>query len=113
MQLREVEENMATMLCWQGDLTQAMSMELGGQVLHALKDCDTLTVNLANVTSLDISCLVLLCAVKRQANEKGKVLQLEGLTNSSLDAVLERFRSNGNRICRTYCGNSCLFDEKN
>lgn len=97
-------------LCWRGALTQAMSLDLGGELLNALHECDTLTVNLEGVELLDFSCLVLLCAVKRQANEKGKVLTLEGLENPLITAVVQRYRSNGSRFCRTYCGHSCLFE---
>lgn len=98
-------------LYWRGTLTQAMSLDLGGELLTALKECDTLTVDLAGVELLDFSCLVLLCAVKRQANEKGKVLILEGLENPPVAAVVQRYHDNGgSRLCRAYCGNSCLFD---
>jgi ABC-type transporter Mla MlaB component len=96
-------------LHWRGTLTQAMSLDLGGELLNALREVDTLTVNLEGVEFLDFSCLVLLCAVKRQANEKGKVLALEGLENSLIAAVVQRYCSNGSRLCRTYCGQSCLF----
>lgn len=97
-------------LYWRGPLTQSMSMDLGGELLNALKECDTLTVNLEEVKLLDYSCLVILCAVKRQANEKGKVLLLEGVENPAVLPVIQHFRSNGNRLCRTYCGDRCLFD---
>ena len=97
-------------LYWRGALIQVMSLDLGGELLNALKKCDTLTVNLEGVELLDYSCLVILCAVKRQANEKGKVLVLEGLENPSVAAVVQRYRSNGSRLCRTYCGQSCLFE---
>jgi ABC-type transporter Mla MlaB component len=97
-------------LCWQGALIQSMSMDLGGEILNALKDCDILTVNLDAVELLDYSCLVILCAVKRQANEKGKVLILEGLENPAVAPLLERYRNNGSRLCRAYCGQSCLFE---
>lgn len=95
---------------WQGAITQAMSMDLGGKLLCALKECDTLIVNLDGVESLDYSCLVLLCAVKRHANEKEKGLYLEGVENPVVAPLVQHFRNNGNRLCRTYCGNRCLFD---
>lgn len=97
-------------LFWRGALTQSMSLDLGGEILSALRECDTLTVNLDGVERLDFSCLVLLCAVKRQANEKGKVLALEGLENPLVATVVQRYRSNGSRLCRTYCGQRCLFE---
>jgi len=100
-------------LCWRGALTQAMSLDLGGEILNALKEYDILTVNLDGVERLDFSCLVLLCAVKRQANEKGKILSLEGLENPLVAAVVQRYRRNGSRFCRTYCGQSCLFETDN
>ena len=97
-------------LYWRGALLQAMSLDLGGEILNALQECDTLTVNLAGVELLDFSCLVLLCAVKRQANDKGKVLAVEGLENPLITVVVQRYRNNGSRLCRTYCGRSCLFE---
>ena len=108
---KKVEANSSEILYGQGALTQAMSMDLAAQVLNAFKACDTLTVNFDGVELLDFSSLVLLCAVKRQAHEKGKVLQLEGLENPLVTRVVHRFRSNGSRLCRAYCGNSCLFDD--
>ena len=97
-------------LSWSGALIQAMSLDLGGELLNALKECDILTVNLDRVEFLDYSCLVILCAVKRQANEKGKILALDGLENPVVAAVVQRYRSNGSRLCRSYCGQSCLFE---
>jgi ABC-type transporter Mla MlaB component len=107
--MREVEEAHAK-LFWRGVLTQARSLNLGGEILETLKERDTLTVNLDEVELLDISCLAILCAVKRQANEKGQVLALEGLESPRVAAAVQRYRSNGSRLCRTYCGNSCLFE---
>lgn len=100
-------------LFWQGDITASMSLNLGGLLLTALNDCDELTVNFEEVDFLDFSCLALLCAVKRQANEKGKGLQLEGLEHPPVAAVVQRLQRRGNRLCRTYCGNNCLFDPEN
>ena len=110
MQLKRVVEEVQAKLYWRGALTRAMSLDLGGEILNALKKSDILTVNLEGVELLDYSCLVLLCAVKRQANEKGKVLTLEGLENPRVAAVVQRYRNNGTRLCRTYCGQSCLFE---
>ena len=95
---------------WRGILTQTMCIDLGGGVLNAFKECDTLTVNLGGVQLLDFSSLVLLCALKRQTNEVGKALLLEGLENPVVAAVVHRYRSNGRRLCRVYCGQSCLFE---
>lgn len=103
-------ELVSEILYWQGALIQSKSMELGGEILNALKECDTLTVNLDAVESLDYSCLVILCAVKRQANEKGKVLILEGQQNPAVAPLVQRYRNNGSRLCRAYCGQSCLFE---
>lgn len=97
-------------LYWRGVLTQAMSLDLGGEILNALQECNTLTVNLEGVELLDFPCLVLLCAVKRQANERGQNLVLEGLENPRITAVVQRYRNNGSRFCRTYCGQGCLFE---
>lgn len=110
MQIKRVVADIHAKLYWRGTLTQAMSLDLGGELLNALKECDTLTVDLKGVELLNYSCLVLLCAVKRQANEKGKDLALEGLENPVVATVVQRYRSNGSRLCRSYCGQSCLFE---
>lgn len=109
MQIKSGAADVQTKLYWRGTLTQAMCMDLGGEILNALKECDTLIVSLDGVELLDFSCFVLLCAVKRQANEKEKVLTLEGRENPLVAPLIQRF-SNCNRLCRTYCGDSCLFD---
>ena len=98
---------------WRGILTQSMCLDLGGGVLNAFKECDTLTVNLEGVQLLDFSTLVLLCALKRQSNQVGKVLLLEGLENPVVAAEVHRYRSYGRRLCRAYCGHSCLFESAN
>lgn len=103
-------QSVAEKVYWDGVLTQGMSLKLGGDLLKAMNACQTLTVNLDGVELLDASCLVILCAVKRQANEKGKVLLLEGVGNPVVVPMIQHFRSNGNRLCRTYCGDRCLFD---
>ena len=105
-----VHEVVAEKIYWRGTLHQSLSLDLGGELLQALKKCDRLTVNLEEVEFLDYACLVLLCAVKRQASEKGKILLLEGIENPAVAPLVQNFRSNGNRLCRAYCGNTCLFD---
>ena len=104
------KQNVAEKVYWNGALTQGMSLGLGGDLLKELKACQTLTVNLDGVEFLDASCLVILCAVKRQANEKGKVLLLEGLGNPAVVPVIQHFHSKNSRLCRSYCGDRCLFD---
>ena len=110
MQVKRAVEDVHALMHWRGRLTQAMSLDLGGELLNVLRECDTLTVNLDEVELLDYSCLILLCAVKRQANEKGQVLALEGLKNPQVAAMVQHYRSKGSRLCRTYCGQSCLFE---
>lgn len=100
----------ADKIFWRGSLAKTESMTLGGELLSALSRCDTLTVNLDGVKFLDYSCLVLLCAVKRQATEKGKEIRLEGTRNRAVAPLIQRYPVNGSRLCRAYCGNSCLFD---
>lgn len=95
---------------WRGSLAKTESMALGGELLSALSRCDALTVNLDGVKFLDYSCLVLLCAVKRQASEKGKEIRLEGTGNRAVAPLIQHYPVNGSRLCRAYCGNSCLFD---
>jgi ABC-type transporter Mla MlaB component len=104
------KQSVAERVYWSGALTQGMSLGLGGDLLEALKACHILTVNLDGVELLDVSCLVILCVVKRQSNEKGKVLLLEGLENPAVVPVIHTYHSNVNRLCWTYCGGSCLFD---
>lgn len=106
-----LNEAVTQKIYWHGVLLQALGMERGGELLHALKECDTLIVNLDGVELFDPAFFVILCAVKRQANQRGKVLALEGLQNPVVAAAGKRYRSSGgNRLCRTYCGNSCLLD---
>ncbi len=106
-----VSEKFSERLYWSGALTQSMSLDLGGELLNALKECGNLTVNFDGVELLDYSCLAILCSVKRLANEKGKILALEGLENPRVATVVQRYRNNGSRLCRAYCGQSCLFEE--
>ena len=103
-------EVVAEKIYWRGTLHQSLSLDLGGEILQALKKCDTLTVNLEEVEFLDYACLVLLCAVKRQATEKGKDIRLEGKEDGAVAPLIRRYRVNGSRLCRAYCGNTCLFD---
>lgn len=104
------KKNVQHRIFWRGIMTQSMCLDLGGELLNALQESDELTVNFDGVELLDFSCLVLLCTIKRQVNEKEKSLLLEGIENPVVAPVIERFRMNGNRLCRTYCGNSCLFE---
>jgi DNA-binding response OmpR family regulator len=104
------QEVPADKIFWRGSLAKTESMALGGELLSALSRCDTLTVNLDGVKFLDYSCLVLLCAVKRQASEKGKEIRLEGTGNRAVAPLIQGYPVNGSRLCRAYCGNSCLFD---
>lgn len=106
-----LSEAVTQKIYWHGVLMQALSMERGGELFHALKNCDALIVNLDGVEHLDPAFFVMLCAIKRQANQKGKIFSLEGLENPVVAAAGESFhRTSGNRLCRTYCGNSCLLD---
>ena len=110
MKSNPVREVVAERIYWRGALQQALSLNLGGELLQRLRTCDTLTVNLDGVEFLDYACLVLLCAVKREASEKGKKICLEGTGNRAVSPLIQRFSVNGSRLCRAYCGNTCLFD---
>lgn len=113
MQAVAVNDEVSVRLQWRGALVQAMGMDLGGELLNALRGCDNLTLCLNEVELLDPACLVIFCVVKRQANEKQKVFSLEGIDKPAIAAVIQRYRKNGSRMCRSYCGQSCLFEADN
>lgn len=111
MQVMSMDKEGQATLYWRGNLTKAMGMDLGGELLQSLGECQSLILNLEKVEFLDFSCLVLLCAVKRQAAGKGKEMSLQGTENPAVATVIQRFHgNNAHNLCRVYCGNSCLFD---
>lgn len=110
MQAITVSEEVSLRLQWRGALLQSMGMDLGGELLNALKKCDVLTLSLDEVELLDPACLVIFCVVKRQANESRKIFALEGRDSPAIASVIRRYCKDGRRMCRSYCGQSCLFE---
>ena len=60
-----------------GKLTVDRAADLKDALLKSLKKSDTIEINLTKVSSIDLSCLQLLCSAHRSAAKEGKVLAVK------------------------------------
>ncbi len=103
----EVAEQTIT---WSGILTRKMTVNLRQELLAVLlHGASRLTINLVEVEAFDLSCLLLLCAVKRHTVCRGQSLVLEGAENAAVVAIVSRYGYGGERFCLAKCGGVCLW----
>lgn len=108
----EVAEQTIT---WKGILTRKMTINLRKELLDVLLRgaAGRLTINLDEVEAFDLSCLLLLCAVKRHTVCKGQALVLEGAENAAVVATIKRYGYGGERFCVAQCAGVCLWAQAN
>lgn len=105
------EEKSHSLLIWRGALSREKTGALRGELLAALKHADHLTIRLVAVESFDISCLLLLCAAKRQAAARGQFLVLEGTESAAVMATVRRYGYGEQRFCLAQCDGVCLWTQ--
>lgn len=98
-------------LSWQGALSREISAELRKELIVALMHAEQVTVNLSEVTSFDISCLLLLCAAHRHARGMRQSLLVTGTKNPAVSETVQRYGYDGIKFCLPQCGNTCLWNE--
>lgn len=103
------EECEPVLLDWKGVLTREMAVDLRKELIAAMRDSDQLTINLALVEAIDVSCLLLLCAAKRYADSVRQRLTLEGTENPAVGELVERYGYGTNRFCLAQCNGICLW----
>lgn len=97
-------------ITWKGILTRKMTVSLRQELLDVLlHGAGRLTINLVEVEAFDLSCLLLLCAVKRHTVCKGQSLVLEGAENAAIVAIVRRYGYGGERFCLAQCAGVCLW----
>lgn len=72
----------------EGDAGIAMAAELRNEIMGAMGESDTLTVDLNKVDNLDISCIQLLCAANRSFEKQSKTLKVARGGSSELCRTL-------------------------
>lgn len=91
MNLACERQNEEMALTLSGELTIERAEELKSSLLERLQTSDSLTVDAAGVTSIDISCLQLLYATCLSAEEHGKRMTIidsgSGLLETAMRAV--------------------------
>lgn len=104
----EVAEKTIT---WKGILTRKMTVNLRQEILDVLLHgaAGRITINLDEVEAFDLSCLLLLCAVKRHTACKGQSLVLEGAENAAVVATVQCYGYGRERFCLADCGGVCLW----
>lgn len=96
-----------TILTWQGELAIDAVAALRETLLDALNRHDEVSIDLTDVTRLDLACLQLLCAACGSASIRGKRLALRGADNPALARLLRDhglgYRSNCLRSRKDAC----------
>jgi ABC-type transporter Mla MlaB component len=99
-------------LILKGQLTIQRVFELKESLEKALKQVDTLMINLAEVEEIDLACLQMLCSAHRTATNLNKTLSLleeyPRILETAMDAGFIRHVG-----CTLECNNSCLWKEQN
>ena len=104
--------NTAPVMAWQGKLSEEIVEELRNELLDALREAECLTINLAGVESLDIPCLLLLCATKRYTDSMGQTFHLEGADNPAVVKVVGQYDCGAKSYCLAPCHEHCLWGKK-
>lgn len=105
------EETSHPILVWRGILSRERIVALRRELLAALKQADRLTIRLVAVESFDISCLLLLCAAKRQAAARGQFLVLEGTESAAVMTTVRRYGYGEHRFCLAQCAGVCFWTQ--
>jgi ABC-type transporter Mla MlaB component len=96
-------------LCWSGVATVEQVSILRQELLEALLQSQSVSIDLGEVTRLDLALLQLLCAAQRVAVPQGKQVQLQGMTHPPLAAAIENYGFLRQGPCCRDCGSHCLW----
>ena len=92
-----------------GELTVARAADLKDALVKSIEKADTIEINLADASLVDLACLQLLCSAHRTAAKKGKILTVK---DPSLPVYLEARKNAGfmyTKPCRFVSTEDCLW----
>lgn len=95
-----------------GELTVQYAHELKSALLKSLDNVDHLVLNLAKVTSIDLSCLQLLCSAHRTSGKLNKQLSLIGDRPEALQQAAKNAGYLRHVGCSYDAHKDCLWKER-
>lgn len=96
-------------LCWSGALTIEHSARLRQELLAALLQAQSVTIDLNEANDVDVAVLQLLCAAQRAAVPQGKIVRLRGCARQPVRAALYLNGFRRPAPCCRECGGNCLW----
>ncbi|MGD9505072.1 MAG: STAS domain-containing protein [Syntrophobacteraceae bacterium] len=99
MQQKTERQSGAKVVTLEGDLTIQRANELKECLLEALHSSKQVLVDLAKATSVDLSCLQILCSAHRTALKLGKSLALEEGFSEGFKQAVRDLGYKRNRSC--------------
>lgn len=102
-----------TTLTISGELTVQNASALQGIFIRSLESSSNLTINLKDVTDLDLSFLQLLCSVHRTSTDLQKNLTLSGPCPEIFRDVVRSAGFLRRTGCAYDCNKNCLWAEMN
>lgn len=93
----------------EGDLTIQRACELKERLLDALRSSSHTLVDLSRATSVDLSCLQVLCSAHRTSLKLGKELNIGDGYSEEFKKAVNDFGYKRNRSCVKDCDAGCLW----
>lgn len=107
------ESDNNTTLTISGELTVQNAAALQGMFIRSLESSSNLTVNLKDVTALDLSFLQLLCSLHRTSTDLKKNLTLSGPCPEVFRDVVKSAGFLRRTGCAFDCNKNCIWAEMN
>lgn len=96
-------------LCWSGATTVEQVTTLRQELLEALLQSQSVSIDLSEVTKLDLAPLQLLCAAQRVAVPQGKRVRLQGENHPPVATAIRKYGFLRQGPCCRDCGSHCLW----
>ena len=96
-----------------GELTIQNAAELQNILIESLEDTGHLTLNIENVTEIDMSCLQLLCSAHKTTIETDKRFSIDGSLSAIFQEAVNVSGYQQIRGCELDKNNSCIWVEGN
>ncbi len=109
LKVNKTDEGTEGLLSLTGDLTMAHARETKEALLQAIKEVDTLHLDLKEIDSVDVSFVQLMCATHRECFLSEKKVFLQGGVGTSMQRILEQAGYCKQLGCSTDAKENCLW----
>lgn len=113
LRISKTEEGIEGLLSLWGDMTMPHAQEIRTTLLEAVDKVDTLSLDLDEIESVDVSFVQLICAAHRECEKNDKMIFLQGKKEGSVHDILQRTGYSKQIGCPAGSQKSCLWKKIN